>query len=72
MSTPDALLQKARSEMSGFKGSLTGPEDAGYEEAGQDRVRASYGENYGRLAQIKATHDADDLFRVNQNIQPNA
>ena len=36
---------------------------------GQDRVRASYRDNYGRLAQIKATYDPDNLFRVNQNIE---
>ena len=39
---------------------------------GQERVRASYGDNYDRLAQIKAKYDPDNLFRVNQNIQPNA
>jgi FAD/FMN-containing dehydrogenase len=39
---------------------------------GQDRVRASYGDNYDRLAQIKAKYDPDNLFRVNQNIQPQA
>ena len=33
MSTPDTLLQKARTEMSGFKGGLTGPEEPGYDEA---------------------------------------
>ncbi|HEY4779553.1 MAG TPA: FAD-binding oxidoreductase [Solirubrobacterales bacterium] len=38
---------------------------------GQDRVRASYGANYDRLAQIKAAYDPANLFRVNQNIQPN-
>jgi hypothetical protein len=39
---------------------------------GQERVRASYGDNYDRLAQIKATYDPDNLFRVNQNIEPRA
>ena len=37
---------------------------------GADRVRASYGPNYGRLAQIKGHYDPDNFFRVNQNIQP--
>jgi FAD/FMN-containing dehydrogenase len=37
---------------------------------GQDRVRASYRDNYDRLAHIKRTYDPDNLFRVNQNIRP--
>ena len=37
---------------------------------GQERVRASYRDNYDRLASIKATYDPANLFRVNQNIQP--
>ncbi len=37
---------------------------------GQERVRASYGGNYERLAKIKAEYDPDNLFRVNQNIEP--
>jgi FAD/FMN-containing dehydrogenase len=37
---------------------------------GQERVRASYRDNYDRLTRIKATYDPDNLFRVNQNIEP--
>ncbi len=37
---------------------------------GQERVRASYGDNYDRLAEVKAKYDPDNLFRVNQNIEP--
>ncbi len=37
---------------------------------GQSRVKASYKHNYNRLARIKKQYDPDNLFRVNQNIQP--
>jgi FAD binding domain/Berberine and berberine like len=39
-------------------------------EEGPDRVRASYRDNYQRLVSIKAAYDPDNLFRVNQNIEP--
>jgi hypothetical protein len=39
-------------------------------EEGQERVQATYGENYARLAQIKAKYDPTNLFHVNQNIKP--
>jgi len=38
----------------------------------ENRVELSYGDNYGRLATIKAKYDPDNLFRVNQNIKPRA
>ena len=37
---------------------------------GEDRVKASYGENYERLVSIKNKYDPDNIFRVNQNIKP--
>ena len=40
------------------------------EDEGAERVRATYGNNYDRLAEIKAKYDPDNLFHVNQNIKP--
>ena len=37
---------------------------------GEDRIRATYQDNYQRLAQIKAKYDPENFFRVNQNIVP--
>jgi UDP-N-acetylenolpyruvoylglucosamine reductase len=37
---------------------------------GQERVQASFRDNYARLATIKAQYDPTNFFRVNQNIKP--
>jgi hypothetical protein len=39
-------------------------------EEGDDRIRATYRDNYDRLAAIKAKYDPQNFFRVNQNISP--
>jgi FAD/FMN-containing dehydrogenase len=39
-------------------------------EEGEDRVAASYRDNYERLARVKAKYDPNNLFHVNQNIKP--
>ncbi|MEX2426184.1 MAG: FAD-binding oxidoreductase [Thermomicrobiaceae bacterium] len=37
---------------------------------GTDRVRASYGDHYDRLREVKQKYDPENLFHVNQNIPP--
>jgi FAD/FMN-containing dehydrogenase len=37
---------------------------------GQERVQATYRDNYARLAAVKKTYDPDNFFHVNQNIRP--
>jgi FAD/FMN-containing dehydrogenase len=36
----------------------------------QDRAAENYGANFGRLTEIKRRYDPDNLFHLNQNIQP--
>ncbi|MEW5535361.1 FAD-binding oxidoreductase [Streptomyces virginiae] len=51
-------------------------EEGGYinfmAEDDQSRIRANYKGNYDRLAEVKRTYDPDNLFHLNQNIQPAA
>ena len=39
---------------------------------GQERIKATYGDNFERLVAIKNEYDPTNLFRVNQNIKPTA
>jgi FAD/FMN-containing dehydrogenase len=53
---------------SGYDGGYTNyasPDD-------ETRVRANFGRAWERLAGIKARWDPDNLFRLNQNIEPAA
>jgi FAD/FMN-containing dehydrogenase len=40
------------------------------DDEGNDRVRATYGENYPKLVTAKEKYDPENLFRVNHNIAP--
>jgi FAD/FMN-containing dehydrogenase len=42
------------------------------DDEGQERVKASYKNNYDRLVKVKNKYDPKNLFRVNQNIKPSA
>ena len=39
-------------------------------EEGADRIKAAYGPKYEKLVAVKQKYDPNNLFRVNQNIQP--
>lgn len=39
---------------------------------GDARLRATYGDNYTRLATLKAKFDPGNIFHVNQNIRPSS
>jgi FAD/FMN-containing dehydrogenase len=41
-------------------------------EEGQDRIKATYRDNYERLVDVKTRYDPANFFRVNQNIKPSA
>jgi FAD/FMN-containing dehydrogenase len=73
---PDAAVDAERIQWVRDYYAATAPhsESAGYvnfmADDDQTRVQDNYGDNYGRLAQIKRTYDPDNLFHLNQNIVP--
>ena len=40
------------------------------EDEGPERIQAGFGKNMGRLAEVKAKWDPENLFRTNRNIKP--
>ena len=73
---PNAAAHKAwvRRAWERFRPFSTGGNYINFQTAddGQDRIRATYGANYLRLAEIKARYDPENLFRSNRNIAPRA
>jgi hypothetical protein len=37
---------------------------------GNNRLKATYGDNYDRLVALKGKYDPANFFRINQNIEP--
>jgi FAD/FMN-containing dehydrogenase len=40
------------------------------QDEGEERIKASFGENYSRLRALKAKFDPGNIFHINQNIRP--
>lgn len=43
-----------------------------YNDEGDERIAATYGDNYKRLVSLKNKYDPTNMFRFNQNIKPTA
>jgi FAD/FMN-containing dehydrogenase len=71
---PDGAQRQAwaRSAWDAVRPHSTGGNYVNVQTADEDdqRVRQAYGTNVARLAQVKATYDPDNLFRINRNISP--
>jgi hypothetical protein len=73
--TEPSMAEKCISWAQDFAAALTpfGASDAYVNylgDEGPSAVKASYGANYSRLAELKKKYDPDNFFRFNQNIVP--
>jgi FAD/FMN-containing dehydrogenase len=69
----DAEIAWAREVWDAMEGYSTGGVYLNFPGLGEEKeelARAGYGENYERLAELKAKYDPDNLFRMNINIPP--
>lgn len=69
----DANIAWSRDTVEAFRPFSQGGSYLNFPGFGEERaamVRAAYGSNYERLAQLKAKYDPTNLFRMNQNIEP--
>ena len=65
-----AWARDAWSSMSRFAGGGVYLNFPGFGEEKVEMAKAAYGDNFDRLAKIKAQYDPDNLFRMNINIPP--
>ena len=65
-----AWARDAHASMSRFSSGGIYLNFPGFGEEKVEMVRAAYGENFERLAALKAVHDPGNLFRMNINIPP--
>jgi FAD/FMN-containing dehydrogenase len=67
-----AYQQWVRSSWERFRPFSTGGNYINFQTTDDDvtRIQTSYRGNYERLRRIKAEYDADNLFRVNRNLEP--
>jgi FAD/FMN-containing dehydrogenase len=70
-SQPEAVRKAYRAVWSGLEPFTKGYYINGDSEVIEQRVRATYGENYPRLVKVKRQYDPTNLFRLNANIKPN-
>lgn len=57
-------------EMQRFSGGAEYLNFPGFQEGGEETMRATFGEKYERLAALKKKYDPENLFRLNQNVKP--